>query len=65
VDANGNTSWPNQCTTLQDSNLNYCNQAGNQVNVVVSYAVSLPIPFVLRGPALFSVHSTSQMEIVE
>jgi Flp pilus assembly protein TadG len=65
VDTNGSTSWPTQCTTLQDTNNNYCNQAGNQVNVVVSYTVSLPIPFVSNGPALFNVHSTSQTEILE
>lgn len=65
VDANGSTSWTTACTTAQDSNQNYCNQPGNQVNVVVSYSVSLPIPFVSRGFALFNLHSTSQMEILE
>jgi TadE-like protein len=65
VDGNGSTSWPTQCTTLQDSNLNYCNQPGNQVNVVVSYSVSLPIPFVSQGLALFNLHSSSQMQILE
>lgn len=65
VDNNGSTSWPTQCTTLQDGNLNYCNQAGNQVNVAVSYSMSLPIPFVSHGLALFTLNSTSQMEILE
>lgn len=65
LDSTGSTTWPNQCTTLQDTNNNYCNQAGNQVNVVVSYSVTLPIPFVSNGPALFNMHSTSQMEILE
>ena len=65
VNSSGSTLWTTPCATLQDSNQNYCNQAGNQVNVVVSYSVSLPIPFVTRGPALFNVHSTSQMEILE
>ena len=39
------TQWVTQCTTLNDSLGNPCNNPGNQVQVVVQYAFPLNIPF--------------------
>jgi Flp pilus assembly protein TadG len=63
--ATGSTVWTTACTTLVDSNNNACNQSGNQVKVVVSYSLSMPIPFVTSSATVMNVHSTSQMVIFE
>lgn len=63
VDNKGSTTWPTACTTLQDANLNYCNQQGNQVTVVVN--VSVPVFFVTSSITTFNPSSTSSMVIVE
>jgi Flp pilus assembly protein TadG len=67
VDNNGSTTWPtaNVCTTVQDTNQNYCNQRGNQVTVVVTLSVPVKVPFVTSSLSIINLSSTSSMVIVE
>ncbi len=62
-DANGHATWTTQCTGATDALGNACNQAGNAVNVVVTYRFPLSIPFWSGG--VVSLSSTSQMMINE
>lgn len=61
VDSNGHTTWTTPCTTKLDGNNNSCNQPGNQVRVVVTYAFPLDVPFWQNST--LNLHSTSQMMI--
>ena len=61
--ASGSSSWTTACTGATDVNGNACNAVGNAVNVVVTYAFPLNIPFV--GKQSVTVSSTSQMMIAE
>ena len=58
-------SWPTQCTTASYTDASgatlYCNAPGNQVQVTVSYAYPLHIPFWTSGSIPLS--STSEMMI--
>jgi Flp pilus assembly protein TadG len=63
LDSSGSATWTTACTTLQDSNLNYCNQPGNQVKVVVTYAFPIAIPFVTRSLSTINLSSTSELMI--
>jgi Flp pilus assembly protein TadG len=54
------TTWNNQCTTT-DTNGNACNTAGNAVQVTVTYAFPLNIPFWQQRT--LSLSSTSRMVI--
>lgn len=56
------TTWPTQCTTT-DTNGNPCNTPGNAVQVTVTYAFPLDIPF-WRNRTL-NLSSTSRMVINE
>ena len=62
-DANGHTSWTTKCTGATDASGNACNQAGNAVNVVVTYSFPLSIPFWHKAAVTLS--STSQMMVSE
>ncbi|HLY42547.1 MAG TPA: TadE family protein [Terracidiphilus sp.] len=61
VDSSGVTTWPTSCTTATDAFGNPCNKVGNAVQVQVSYAFPLAIPFSTQGT--LTVSSTSQMVI--
>ncbi|HLY42544.1 MAG TPA: TadE family protein [Terracidiphilus sp.] len=58
----GNT-WTTACTTATDANGNACNQPGNAVKVVVTYAFPLAIPLV--GVHSITLSSTSEMMVSE